>query len=144
MKLHRKIFLGLILGAVLGVAAHFLFYPDPRLDWVIGNIAYPVGQIFFRLIFLVVLTLVFSALVLGVSELGDLRHLGQVGVRTLIYTAVVSTISVLIGVGLVNAIKPGSAMSPESKQRLIASVSGSGIEREKAQILEKAGEATAV
>src|SRR4030067_491925 len=144
MKLHNKIFLGLLMGAVLGITSHLLFCPAPRLEWVVSYLAYPIGQIFFRLIFMVVLPLIFSALVLGVSELGDLRHLGRVGVRTLVYTAVVSTISVLIGVGLVNASKPGSAMSPESKQRLIASVSGSGIEREKAQILEKAEEAQSV
>src|SRR3990172_4205998 len=99
MKLHNKIFLGLILGAVFGITSHVLFYPDPALEWVVSNIAYPVGQIFFRLIFMVVLPLVFYALVLGVTELGDLRRLGRVGARTLIYTAVVSTISVLIGVG---------------------------------------------
>jgi DAACS family dicarboxylate/amino acid:cation (Na+ or H+) symporter len=141
MKLHTKIFLGLSIGAVLGITSHLLFYPDPRLEWVVSYLAYPIGQIFFRLIFMVVLPLIFSALVLGVSELGDLRHLGRVGVRTLVYTAVLSTISVLIGVGLVNAIKPGSAMSQQSKERLIASVSSSGMEKEKAQILEKAEEA---
>lgn len=141
MKLHRKIFLGLILGAVLGITSHFLFYPDPRLEWVIKNLAYPVGQIFFRLIFMVVLPLVFSALVLGVSELGDLRHLGRVGVRTLTYTAVVSTISVLIGVGLVNLIKPGEGVSPDTRDKLVSGIAGDSFQKEKAQIMEKAQEA---
>src|SRR4030067_3667819 len=141
MKLHRKIFLGLILGAVLGVAAHFLFYPDPRLDRVIGNIAYPVGQIFFRLIFMVVLPLVFSALVLGVSELGDLRHLGQGGFRTLAYTAIVSTIAVLIGVGLVNLVKPGQGVNPQTRDKLISGMAGQSFQKEKAQIMDKAKEA---
>ncbi|MCI0530773.1 MAG: dicarboxylate/amino acid:cation symporter [candidate division Zixibacteria bacterium] len=138
MKLHRKILLGMVAGAGLGLASHFLFYPHPILDWIIGNIAYPVGQIFFRLIFMVVLPLVFSALVLGVCELGNLRHLGRVGARTLIFTAVVSTISVLIGVGLVNLVKPGEGIAPEARDRLISSLAGESFQQEKAQILEKA------
>lgn len=144
MKLHNKIFLGLLLGALTGVGSHFLFYPDPRLEWVVANLAYPVGQIFFRLIFMVVLPLIFSALVLGVSELGELKRLGRVGARTFGYTAIVSTISVLIGVGLVNIVKPGAGLEPETRERLIASISGPGMEKEKAQVMEKAKEAQSV
>ncbi len=144
MKLHNKIFLGLILGAVFGVTSHLLFYPNHTLEWIISNIAYPVGQIFFRLIFMVVLPLIFSALVLGVSELGDLKSLGRVGTRTLVYTAVVSTISVLIGITLVNLVKPGESIKPETRERLISSISSPSMEKEKAQVIEKAREAQSV
>jgi DAACS family dicarboxylate/amino acid:cation (Na+ or H+) symporter len=81
-------------------------------------VAQPVGQIFLRLLFMLVVPLLFSALVLGVTGLGDLRHLGRVGAKTLAYTVFVSTIAVLLGVTLVNLLRPGDGISPEMKARL--------------------------
>ena len=46
----------------------------PWVDWSVRNVAYPLGQLFLRLIFMIVVPLVFSSLVLGVLELGDMQR----------------------------------------------------------------------
>jgi len=73
VALHWRILLGLVAGGVLGVAANALGGSShPALVWLVDNVAQPAGQVFLRLIFMVVVPLVFSALVLGVVEIGDL------------------------------------------------------------------------
>ena len=111
---------GLVAGAVLGVAAHVLVGESPALDAVIANVTDPIGAIFLRLLFMLVIPLVVSALALGVAELRDLRQLGRIGLKTLAYTVVVSSIAVLIGIGLVNAVRPGEGLSAELRARLSA------------------------
>ena len=67
---------------------------------------------------MIVVPLVFSSLVVGVAGLGDIGRLGRVGLKTLAYTLVFSTISVLIGLGLANAIRPGERISAETAAEL--------------------------
>ena len=114
---------GLALGVVLGVAAHMLFRDSAGLQNVVRYVTEPAGRIFLRLLFVLVLPLIVSALALGVSGLGDLRALGRIGLKTLAYTVVVSTIAVLIGVGMVNLIRPGEGLSPALRERLLAQAS---------------------
>ena len=71
------------------------------------------------MLFVAVLPLVVSSLALGVFELGDVRRLGRVGALTLAYTLTVSSVSVAIGVGLVNAFRPGDGFDPAERARLI-------------------------
>src|SRR6185295_2265521 len=94
---------------------------DPGLASFIQYVTLPVGQIFLRLLFMLVIPLIFSALVLGVAGMGDPRHLGRIGFKALAYTVVVSAIAVLLGVTLVNVFRPGEGLSPELKARLAAS-----------------------
>jgi DAACS family dicarboxylate/amino acid:cation (Na+ or H+) symporter len=115
-----RMLVGLVAGTVLGVTAHVLF-PDSRvLEAVVHYGTEPVGKIFLRLLFMLVVPLIVTALALGVSGLGDMRQLGRIGARTLAYTIVVSGIAVLLGVGLVNLVRPGEGLSPELRQRLLA------------------------
>jgi DAACS family dicarboxylate/amino acid:cation (Na+ or H+) symporter len=67
---------------------------------------------------MLVIPLIVSALALGVAGLSDLRALGRIGLKTLVYTVCVSAIAVLIGVALVNTLRPGDGLSPELKARL--------------------------
>jgi len=137
VPLHTKILLGLVIGAVLGIGCHVYFAVpagselaevydldanriDDRLDWVALNVIDPLGRIFLRLILMVVLPLVFSALALAVRDLGDLRHLGRVGGRTLALTAIMSLVAVMIGVTLVNTFRPGERLSAEQREALAA------------------------
>jgi DAACS family dicarboxylate/amino acid:cation (Na+ or H+) symporter len=69
--------------------------------------------------FMVVLPLVFSALALAVVEIGDLRHLGRMGLRTLLFTGLLSGTAVLIGVLLVNWLRPGDSLPAELRDRII-------------------------
>lgn len=124
LPLHTRILIGGLLGAAAGIAAHVLFATptglDPGLERFIRLVSGPVGQIFLRLLFMLVVPLIFSALVLGVAEMGDPRKLGRVGLKTLLYTVLVSAVAVLIGITLVNVLRPGDGISPELKARLTA------------------------
>jgi DAACS family dicarboxylate/amino acid:cation (Na+ or H+) symporter len=119
MPLHTRIFIGMFSGALLGVAANRLFGDAPALAAFVANVTMPAGTIFLRLIFMVVIPLVLSALILGVAELGDVRRLGRVGLRTLMYTLLLSSVSVLIGIGLANLVRPGEGLSPEARASLL-------------------------
>lgn len=121
LPLHTKILIGGLLGVAGGILAHFTLGDDPALASFIQYVTLPVGQIFLRLLFMLVIPLIFSALVLGVAGMGDPRHLGRIGFKALVYTLVVSAIAVLLGVTLVNVFRPGEGLSPELKARLAAS-----------------------
>jgi Na+/H+-dicarboxylate symporter len=78
------------------------------------------GDLFLRLLFIPVVPLVFSALVLGVFEIGDPRALGWVGLKTLIWIVAVTAVAVGIGLLLVNVLQPGRGVPHEVGERLIA------------------------
>jgi DAACS family dicarboxylate/amino acid:cation (Na+ or H+) symporter len=113
--------LGLVVGAGLGLIARALAGDAPWLQWTLTNVTGPIGQIFLRLLFMLVVPMIFSALVMGVADL-ELRHLGRLGVRALGYTVVVSSIAVLIGLVLVNVFRPGEGMSEEVRALARSSV----------------------
>jgi DAACS family dicarboxylate/amino acid:cation (Na+ or H+) symporter len=112
---------GLVLGGACGAAAH-AWAPAPGLEGLVRGLIEPIGQIFLRLLFMLVIPLVATALPLGVCGLGELHALGRVGLRTLLYTVVVSAIAVLLGVAMVVAFEPGAGLSPEAKASLRASL----------------------
>ena len=125
MLLHTRILLGLGIGALGGLAANTLLGSDHvGLAWVVRQVAEPVGALFLRLLLMIVIPLVFSSLVVGVAGIGDLRRLGRVGLRCFIYTLVISGISVAIGLGLANTIRPGERISPETAAALQARYGG--------------------
>jgi DAACS family dicarboxylate/amino acid:cation (Na+ or H+) symporter len=114
--------LGLLVGLVLGVAAHQLF-AGPGLEGFVHYVTEPAGKLFLRLLFVLVVPLIVSALAVGVAALGDLRSLGRIGLKTFAYTVVVSIIAVMIGVGMVNLFHPGTGLSPDLKARLASQAS---------------------
>src|SRR5579885_3609087 len=120
--LHTKILLGLVVGMVLGLLANWFASKTASvhdgLDWFVLNITEPAGKIFLRLMFMVVLPLVFSALALAVVEIGDVRRLGKLGLRTLLFTAILSGSAVVIGTTLVDVLKPGRSLSDEKRDQL--------------------------
>ncbi len=115
--------IGMTVGIVLGVIANLALGDSPRLEAFVKNVTEPAGRIFLRLLFMLVIPLILSALALGVAGLGDVRRLGRIGLKTLAYTVVVSTIAVLLGVAMVNFFRPGHGLSPELKARLSAQAS---------------------
>lgn len=80
----------------------------------------PIGQIFLRLLFMLVIPLLVSALIVGVAEMNEVRALKSIGVRTLIYTVLVSAISVAISLAVVNLLQPGAGVDPQTAQALLA------------------------
>ena len=115
----RRILFGLCYGALAGWIAREALGESRLLEHTINWVAYPVGQVFLRMLFIAVLPLVVSSLALGVFELGDVRRLGRVGALTLAYTLTVSAVSVAIGVGLVNGLRPGDGFDPLERARLL-------------------------
>jgi DAACS family dicarboxylate/amino acid:cation (Na+ or H+) symporter len=118
---HLRILLGLAIGIVLGLIVHLLKKPlGPK--WlpfvVLEEVAAPIGQMFLRIMQMVVLPLVISALYLAIVDLGDLRRLGRIGLTTLFFTAILSFSAVMIGVVSVNVVRPGAALSKEAREKL--------------------------
>lgn len=119
LPLHWRILTGLLVGAVLGVLANVTLGPSQEVvRFAVDNIAQPVGQVFLRLIFMVVVPLVFSALVLGVVEIGDLTRLRRMGLVTLAMTLLLSGTSVAVGLGVANTMQPGDHLSESSRTQL--------------------------
>lgn len=123
MALHTRMLIGFVLGAGAGLLAN-LYAADA--DWLQTFVTYvtdPVGQLFLRLLFMLVIPLVFSALVLGVVEIGDPRSLGRIGGKTLLWILTVTTVAVVIGLVLVNLLQPGLGLPPEIASTLLAEAS---------------------
>ncbi len=121
LPLHWKMAIGFSLGLALGLVVNATVGADADwVRWLTGYVFQPAGTLFLRLIFMLVLPLLFSALVVGVAEMGDVRTLGRIGWRTLAYTVIVSGIAVLIGLVLVNVLKPGAGVDPVAAQQLLA------------------------
>ena len=136
MPLHTKIFIGLVIGIVAGLIANAIgasgkgaagdSNANGLTDWL-DNVIYwvePIGKIFLRLMSMVVVPMVFSALALAVVEIGDLRNLGRMGLKTLGFTAILSSCAVLIGIGLVDFMQPGRSLSDEQRQNLLEKYAG--------------------
>lgn len=144
MKLHTKILLGLVLGAAAGVIANIATHGQvaeaSRLmtngasadsiraatssgalaieranQWVLG----PVGQVFLRMLFMTVIPLVFASLTLGVAGLGDIRHVGKLGSKTVFYFLASTALAAAVGLAMVNLVEPGTGLSAEVRDNLM-------------------------
>ena len=121
---------GLLFGALLGLWVHHLVEsslattgapaPRERLAWWLSQVVQPLGRLFIRIIFMVVIPLIFSAIVLGVAEIGDLRKLGRVGLKCVGATLLLSGVGVAIALAVANILAPGERMSPHTRAALIA------------------------
>jgi DAACS family dicarboxylate/amino acid:cation (Na+ or H+) symporter len=121
VPLHTRILLGLAAGAVCGIIANAVWGgADDRVNWVIVQITEPVGELFLRLLLMTVVPLVFSSLVVGVAGIGDVRRLGRIGLKCFVYTIVISAISVGIGLGLTNLVRPGERLNPATAEALMS------------------------
>ena len=135
-RLQWRIFIGFVLGLVGGLAAYAFARDAAWVDTVVTYVTNPIGQIFLRLLFMLVIPLLFSALVVGIAEMGEIRALRDVGIKTLVYTVVVSGIAVAISLTVVNLIRPGDGVDPVAARELLAQ-GGEGAKG----IIEKAGAA---
>lgn len=110
MKHHQRILLSLITGAIAGLILHD--YTNNFWLQILNNYALePIGQIFLRMIFMIVVPMVMSGLMLGVYQLSNHHGLTKVMQRTLFFTVLASSASVLIGVILVNILQPGIGLN---------------------------------
>src|SRR5947207_9292459 len=98
-SLTTQILIGLVLGGLLG-------YLSP--NW--GNKIYFLRDIFLNLIKSIIAPLIFSTLVVGIAGGGDLKKVGRMGAKALLYFEIVTTLALFIGLGVVNLIKPGTGV----------------------------------
>src|SRR5688572_3595346 len=121
--LHVKVLWGLVLGAAAGLTANAFSSgraEPPRLLAILTDtVAHPIGQIFLRLLFLVVVPLVFASLAVGIANLGDLRKVGKIGTRTLAFFVVTSAFSVWLGLTVMNVFRPGEGFDDAIRDRLM-------------------------
>jgi Na+/H+-dicarboxylate symporters len=118
MKLHTKIFIGMIFGIAAGLIVKSIGLPQETLSIIVKWVE-PIGRIFMNLIFMMVIPLILSALILGIAEIGDVKKLGRMGVKLLMYSVVVSFIAVLIGITMVNVFNPGRTISEDTREYLV-------------------------
>ncbi len=120
LALHWRVLIGFAIGIGGGIAAHLIGPDNVWIAALIDYVAAPAGQLFLRLLFMLVLPLMFSALILGVTEIGDIASLGRIGLRTLFYTVTVTCIAIGIGLLVVNVLQPGRGMDPQMLEQAIA------------------------
>ena len=119
-RLQWRIATGFVLGLLAGILAYTFARDAAWVETVVTYVTNPLGQIFLRLLFMLVIPLLFSALVVGIAEMGEVKSLGRVGLKTLGYTVVVSSIAVAISLALVNLIQPGRGVDPVAAQEMLA------------------------
>ncbi len=100
VSLTTKIFIGLVLGVLLGWL---------KPDW--GTAVRPLSILFLNLIKSVIAPLIFSTLVIGIAGTGDIKQVGRIGIKALVYFEIVTTFALFIGLAAVNITKPGVGVS---------------------------------
>jgi DAACS family dicarboxylate/amino acid:cation (Na+ or H+) symporter len=139
-QLANRILGGLGLGAVAGALVLLLGGPLPWLlegaRQVATAVFDPLGQIFLRLLFFVVMPLVFASLACGVAQLGDLGRLGPLSARTFTVFFFNMSIACLLGLVMMNLLQPGAVIDGDTKARLVSEYGGASaklIEKQAAQ-----------
>ncbi len=141
LSLPVRIAIGLAVGVVLGFAARAVLAGTPdgarQLDWIVDNLAKPLGGIFLNMMFMMIIPLVFSSLALGVAGLGDIKAVGKLGARVLGGTIILTGAGVAVGLILVNAVRPGDGIPADVRDTLMAQTTSEGVSKN----LQRASEA---
>jgi proton glutamate symport protein len=114
LPLYTKILIGLLAGVVFGIFANQLGFSD-----FVTNYIKPIGSAFIRLISMVVVPLVFASLLVGITSLNDIRKLGRIGAKTVVYYLCTTIIAISIGLLLANTLRPGAGLSEDARTKLI-------------------------
>ncbi|AMH17133.1 proton:glutamate/aspartate symporter [Hafnia paralvei ATCC 29927] len=99
-----QIVAALILGIIVGAVLH---NQEESRVWLVSNILSPAGDIFIRLIKMIVIPIVISTLIVGIAGVGDAKKLGRIGLKTIIYFEVITTVAIIVGITLANVFQPG-------------------------------------
>ncbi len=126
MQLYTKILIALIAGVVVGIVAN-LAGIEPLQDFLVA--IGPFGTAWIRLITMIVVPLVVASLLVGTASLGDLRKVGRIGGKTLVYYMATTAVAVTIGLGISNLVRPGSGVDPATRDALAGQFSGEAAQR---------------
>lgn len=117
LALHWQILLGMAAGVIFAlILTNFSWGPGFIGDWI-----KPFGNIFINALKLIAVPLILASLIKGISDLKDISKLSKMGTRTIVTYIFTTVIAVSIGLGLVNLIKPGNAITEETRNDLVAS-----------------------
>ncbi|MCP1065278.1 glutamate/aspartate:proton symporter GltP [Serratia symbiotica] len=104
ISLAWQILIALVLGIIVGAVLH---NQVESREWLVSNILSPAGDIFIRMIKMIVVPIVISTLIVGIAGVGDAKKLGRIGLKTIIYFEVITTIAIVVGLTLANFFQPG-------------------------------------
>lgn len=130
---------GFIIGLALGLIVYSTQQDAAWVETFTKYVTQPIGQIFLRLLFMLVIPLLFSALVVGISEMGEVRALKRVGLKTLAYTVVVSSVAVAVSLIVVNLFKPGVGVDRAAADAMLIQSAGRAAEIVKAGAEQPSG-----
>jgi len=112
-----QIFIGLVVGVAIGY-----LWPSSDVNGVhvagAAESIKPIADTFLRMIKMIIAPLLFSTLVIGIAGTGDLKAMGRIGVKAVIYFEVATTIALFLGLGLVNLFKPGEGLQVTVSQSI--------------------------
>ncbi|MBN2909449.1 glutamate/aspartate:proton symporter GltP [Polycladomyces sp. WAk] len=100
----------ILIGLILGITVGAVFYGNPAVEQYLK----PIGDIFIRLIKMIVIPIVISSLVVGVAGVGDIKKLGKLGGKTLLYFEIITTVALIIGLLAANVFQPGAGVDMKS------------------------------
>lgn len=126
IPLHWSIMLGMILGVLVG-AIFTQFESGPQL---ISNWVKPFGTIFINALKLIAMPLILASLIKGVSDLKDISKLSLMGGRTIGIYIITTVAAVMIGLIMVNTIKPGTSISEKTRQELVVAYQSDAAEKQ--------------
>ncbi|MCP3739970.1 cation:dicarboxylate symporter family transporter [Rossellomorea sp. BNER] len=121
--LAMQIFVGLVLGIAVGA----IFYGNPA----VATYLQPIGDIFIRLIKMIVIPIVVASLIVGVAGVGDIKKLGKLGGKTILYFEIVTTVAIIIGLLVANVFQPGEGIDMGSLDKTDISAYEQGSEEAK-------------
>ncbi|WP_153732817.1 cation:dicarboxylate symporter family transporter [Sporosarcina obsidiansis] len=103
----------ILIGLVLGIAVGAIFYGNPNVEKYLQ----PIGTMFINMIKMIVVPIIISTLVIGVAGTGDIKKLGKLGGKTLLYFEIVTTIAIIVGLMSANIFKPGEGIDMSSLEK---------------------------
>src|SRR3954462_29431 len=112
-SLYVQVLTGIVLGAILGAVAP-----------ATGAAMKPLGDGFIKLIKMLIGPIVFATITVGIARMGAMRDVGRIGIRTLLYFEVVSTLALVIGLVVVNVLQPGAGLHVDRSAAPPAAVAG--------------------
>ncbi|AJY76548.1 C4-dicarboxylate transporter DctA [Paenibacillus beijingensis] len=104
---YKGLFFQIIVSIVAGVLVGY-FYPD------LGNALKPLGDGFIKLIKMIIAPLVFGVVVVGIAKVGDIKAVGRIGGKTILYFEIVTTFALIIGLVVANIANPGKGMNVDA------------------------------
>ena len=103
ISLAGQIFIGLVVGIAVGA----IFYGNPTVNEVLQ----PIGDVFLRLIKMIVVPIVVASIIVAVAGVGDIKQLGKIGGKTLLYFEIITTIAIIVGIAAANIFHPGTGVN---------------------------------